>query len=90
MGDILFWFKDLIITILTLILLFIPFSVPVWLPLIFFIVNLVRYKKTPEEDTEKREKFRKAFIISLILTVFFAVTCLLLLFIFLGSAVNNM
>lgn len=90
MSDILFWFKDLIITILTLILLFIPFSVPVWLPLIFFIVNLVRYKKTPEEDTEKREKFRKAFIISLILTVFFAVTCLLLCFIFLGSAVNNM
>ncbi len=90
MSDILFGFKDLIITILTLILLFIPFSVPVWLPFIFFIVNLVRYKKTPDEDIEKREKYRKAFIIPLVIAVFFAVIYLLLLIVFLGNPIDAM
>lgn len=90
MGDILLGFKDLIVFFLTLILLSIPFSVPVWLPLIFFIVNLVRYKKTPEEDTENRKKYRKAFIIALIPTVVFASIYLYLFIIFLGSDINNM
>lgn len=90
MSDILLSFKDLIIFFLTLILFSIPFSVPVWLPLIFFIVNLVRYKKAPEEDTENRKKYRKAFIIALIPTVFFAVIYLLLFIVFLGNPMDAM
>lgn len=85
-GDIM---QDIAWTVMGLIIGFGPFVVPVLVPFIFFIKNLVRFLKTPEDDIENRKKFRKSFIISLILTLFFAVICAYLLHWF-SDAIDNM
>ena len=85
-GDIM---QDVMWIVMGLIIGFGPFVVPVLVPFIFFIVNLVRFFKTPKDDTENRKKFRKSFIISLILTLFFAAICAYLIHWF-SDAIDNM
>ena len=85
-GDIM---QDIMYTIVGLIFGFGPFVVPALVPFIFFIVNLVRFLKTPEDDIENRKKFRKSFIISLILTLLFAAICAYLIHWF-SDAIDNM
>lgn len=85
--------REIIYTFLVLIAVFGPFLVIILVPFslfIFFIVNLVRFLKTPKGDTEKRNKFRKAFIISLILTAVFSVVCVLLCIVYLMIGIASM
>ena len=90
MGDFLTWLEDIINTIAVSIFFLLPFWVPIVIPFIFFIVNLVRFLKTPEDDTKRRKKLRKAFIIPLILTIIFAVMFIILLISFITNDVDNM
>lgn len=82
MSDSFIWL-DYIINIIKTLLFLWPFWLPILVSFIFFIVNLVRFFKTPKEDIEKRKSFRKSFISSLILTVVFAAIDVLLVISFL-------
>ena len=84
MGDIL-TLLDNIINVIKVLLFLWPFWLPILVSFIFFVMNLVRFLKTPKEDIEKRKNFRKSFIRSLILTVVFvAIDVLLVISFFTG------
>lgn len=74
--------------IISIISMIIVGSAPITVPLIFFIVYLVRFLKTPEDDTEKRKKYRKAFTVPLIIIAVFAALIIFLFFAFAFAFAN--